>query len=149
MVGLVASCSNRLTTCGKKPAKEIKCYMKEQKFIFFIHTSYDLLWSLSIPLLLLFPEDSTLYSNFHQCSVVIHKFSPLVKSKHYLIWYRNHTANFFWHFLNPQHLTSSATLGTLHKWTIVTVLQKRNLHTQESSSKIFTNFRCLTWDNRR
>lgn len=46
---------------------------------------------------------------FHQCSMVIHNLSPLVQSKYYLIWYRNHrnlTANFFWLFLNPNTTAS-------------------------------------------
>lgn len=29
MAGLVATCSNRLITCGKKPATEIQCYTTE------------------------------------------------------------------------------------------------------------------------
>lgn len=40
---------------------------------------------------------------------VIHNLSALVQSKYYLIWYRNYrnpTANFFWHFLNPNTTAS-------------------------------------------
>lgn len=108
MSGLVASCSD-WPPAGRNQQRRQNATWKNRNLsssYIWIMTCYGLWLYFSC---CCFQRIQLYTVDFHHCSMVFHKLSPPVQSKHYLIWYRNHrdsTANFFWHFLNPNTTAS-------------------------------------------